>query len=159
MKSRAFALIELLVVVLIIGILSAIALPQYRLAVLKARYMQSVVLGDAIWRAQQIYYLANNKYATSLDELDISLPASDSSDTTRVFYDWGWCSLVNNGYEIDCPLNNLGASLDYVRTMEDNRRICRAYPERSHGSLATKLCLSLGGVAKESGVFVNYDLP
>jgi len=157
--KKGFTLIELLVVVLIIGILSAIALPQYRLAVLKARYTQSIVLGDAIWKAQQIYYMANNKYATDLDELDISLPPGNSSTSTSVSYNWGSCSLVNGGYELDCPLSNLGSSLDYVRRMENNRRICRVYPERSQGDLATKLCLSLGGVANESGVFVNYDLP
>jgi len=74
-SKKGFTLIELLVVVLIIGILSAVALPQYYVAVEKARYVQLITVADALANAQRVYYYANGTYALDLNDLDISFPA------------------------------------------------------------------------------------
>ena len=61
--NRGVTLIELLVVVLIIGILAAIALPQYTKAVERSRMSEAIqVLGD-LATAQSIYYMQNNTFA------------------------------------------------------------------------------------------------
>ena len=72
-NNKAFTLVELLVVVLIIGILAAIAVPQYRLAVEKARIAQVIPAIKSIGQAEEAYYLANNKYTDNIKELDINI--------------------------------------------------------------------------------------
>lgn len=69
--QKAFTLIELLVVVLIIGILSAIALPQYKIAVAKSKFASIRPLINALVSAEETYFLANGKYAYFVHELDI----------------------------------------------------------------------------------------
>ena len=71
---HAFTLIELLVVVLIIGILAAIALPQYQLAVTKARVSRALVIATSIREAEEVYYLTNGEYTTNSQLLDIDMP-------------------------------------------------------------------------------------
>ena len=74
--TAGFTLIELLVVVLIIGILAAVAVPQYQLAVDKSKFASNMPLLDAVEKAQEAYYLANGQYATEFDQLDMQIPKS-----------------------------------------------------------------------------------
>ena len=73
-NKTGFTLIELLVVVLIIGILAAVALPQYTKAVEKTRAMEALNLIKTLDQAVDAYYLENNAWPKTFDEMAIDIP-------------------------------------------------------------------------------------
>ena len=100
-NNVGFTLIELLVVVLIIGILAAVALPQYTKAVEKSRTAEALTLMGDIMTGERIYQLGNGKYTKDLSLLDIEMPGtlSDSNTTfsTKNF------KIVMSGATTDTP--------------------------------------------------------
>jgi type IV pilus assembly protein PilE len=147
--KTGFTLIEVLVVVLIIGILTSIALPQYQKAVLKTRYMQAMLLGKEIWQAQQLYKLANDTYANHFEDLDITMPPTESvrpstegDSSEYYFYPWGFCWISDQSY--NACLIYISASerawyLAYLSPSETHE--CWAEPTTS--ATANALCKSL----------------
>ena len=72
-QKRGFTLIEVLVVVLIVGILAAVALPQYQRAVRKARMSEAKIYLKNLYSAQELHRLEQGGYAVDFSALDINL--------------------------------------------------------------------------------------
>lgn len=76
MSKSGFTLLEVLIVVIIIGILVAIALPQYTATIEKARSGEAATNVGAIRGALDRYWYQNGSITTTLNNLDIDNPNS-----------------------------------------------------------------------------------
>ena len=96
--KQGFTLIEVLVVVLIIAILAAVALPQYKVAVTKARVGAMLPLMASLSQAQETYYLAQGEYTGQAENLDVQIPSEcskiEENSDVRTLFSCGKYSLL-----------------------------------------------------------------
>lgn len=70
--SLGFTLIEILVVVVIIAVLAAVAVPQYQRAVYKSRFRALMSIARGVNQGNEDFYLTNGHYAEDLSSLMIT---------------------------------------------------------------------------------------
>ncbi len=114
-KSGGFTLIELLVVVLIIGILAAVAVPQYRLAVEKARASEALTNLRTLVNAETIYKMANGSATSSIDELDISIGQASANQ------------IVTSNFRYTISLRNWGTGFEAIAFRKYNNNSSNYY--------------------------------
>lgn len=93
MKKRGFTLIELLVVVLIIGILTAAAVPMYEKATRKAQFVQVQSTLTAMMREADAYAM-ENAYDNGIHNLELPIQCKSTND----YYIWHQCIMDEGTY-------------------------------------------------------------
>ena len=153
-KRTGFTLIELLVVVLIIGILAAIALPQYEKTVERARAAEAMQMVSSIAKANEVYKLTNGSYTTDISLLDIQVPGTDTAyngwprKETKLFQ----YGSIGQGYPNSIAnANRLPFQSRYsIVALSDGRLLCYYYNAKNK-----EFCRSLSsGKAYDSNSYI-----
>jgi prepilin-type N-terminal cleavage/methylation domain-containing protein len=135
--KKAFTLIELLVVVLIIGILAAVALPQYQVAVGKTRLTEALMAVENLYKAEKVFYMTNGHYTTDLSELDYDVTNPHLS-----------LAASGSGEQIYIHSRYLGEEAYLIKYLSNGRTECRVLTTGSKS--AKQVCASItGGTERE----------
>lgn len=142
MKNQAFTLIELLIAVLIIGILAAIAVPQYRIAVAKAKFSELKIRAKTHWKLIHNYYLTHGSYPANDSSLDILFKGTDivcdMANPSAYFYCWRKIYGKQLSYYI---LKKTGKPyLCYVWTTDTSHPIHKVCKQDTNISKSTPIC-------------------
>jgi type IV pilus assembly protein PilA len=102
-QDRGFTLIELLIVILIVGILAAIAAPLYLGYIRDARIAEGKAVAGALWTSVQAQAVANcnNSTAVSLAYPRAGMTGSGLTNDGR------WQSTAGNDITIDCTTGGI----------------------------------------------------
>ena len=154
-KKFGFTLIELLTVVLIVGILTAVALPQYRKSIQRAEAANALINLKTIFDSAKRTYTASSQWPARFNQIDAKLLANTGADLST--------NSIQSG-DFTYTLNN-DQTVSACKTINDENGICLVAYFRYGGRRDVYLCNgagrfvpiceSLGTESAGSGVIIN----
>lgn len=152
--KKGFTLLELLVVVLIIGVLTLIVVPQYRLAVARTRISEMVMLASRLHEEEKAYFLINGQYASDLSKLDIDW---ESCSASYCYYGKLRAGIGSDnyaaGYWLIVGLRNMaGANFPSIETYNAKRFECLTHGYESNA----EICKLFGGRTRPNSTTYYY---
>ncbi len=161
--NKGFTLIELLVVVLIIGILAAIALPQYQKTVAKTKFGALKNITRSIADAAARYYLVNNEWPQNYKDLDLDFAVRKDSSNSYLYpkskNDIDYCSMWYNKNEMAaCYTWVSNRLLGYYVSYNGSRpKYCYTNSKEDKGHITHKICQEDTGKTEEQASCIsNY---
>ena len=168
-NKRGFTLIELLVVVLIIGVLAAVALPQYQTAINKSRYAGLMPLARSVKDAEEEIFMTKADYTADLGDLAVAPGNIDENNTSTATQGNVTLSVVagaSEGQDYVKAVDNRNADNTFIMYFARSPKYageihCEA---KTNNAKAQQLCKSYGPVgtvtngADTTGTFTTYVL-
>lgn len=100
-NEAGFTLVELMIVIVIVGILAAVAVPIYQGNITKAKMTECDSALGTIRTAERVYYAENGKYANTLTDLGFSSNELDGKYFSQTDYTISSTN-VDSNYTIIC---------------------------------------------------------
>lgn len=123
---RGSTLIELMVVVVITGVLAAMAVPSFQRAVEQTRVDQAAATLRTIWAAQRFYRLEHGAYATKLVDLveaELVEPELLQVDDPDQPYEYAMEADAGTGYLVTAARQGPGSIWSGTLSLEVSRHL------------------------------------
>jgi len=107
-KQKGFTLIEVMIVVSIVAILAAIAIPSYQSSVTKGRRTDAMAALQGLAQAMERHYMTTGAYtgAADADDAPTIFSATSPLDSSNVYYNLTISAATTNTYTLQAtPVN------------------------------------------------------
>jgi type IV pilus assembly protein PilA len=94
-RRRGFTLIELMIVVMIVGLIAAIAIPRYTTVKQKANVATMQTALKNLGQAEETFFAEHGEYTANLDSLNFA-PTADMTLTVVEATNTGWSATITH---------------------------------------------------------------